>query len=245
MKISAAVITYNEEKNIGRCLASLEDVADEIVVVDSFSTDATEQICSKFPTRFIKHKFDGHIEQKNYAIDQAKHDFILSLDADEELSEELKSSILEVKKNSTADAYQMNRFNNFCGQWIRHGLWYPDRKIRLWDRRKGRWGGVNPHDKVVLDQGAKTARLSGDLLHYTVADLESFYKQLDNFSSIQAEGLAKRGFRPNFIYTHLKPPLKFITSYFLRFGFLDGKAGYQIAKGLAWLVKERYRKINR
>ncbi|MTI29248.1 glycosyltransferase family 2 protein, partial [Cytophagales bacterium RKSG123] len=149
-KISAVIITYNEEKNIQRCLESLKGVVDEIVVVDSLSTDNTKKICEKFDVHFIENPFEGHIEQKNYAMGCARNDYVLSLDADEALSPKLKESILKVKENWTADFYSFNRLNNYCGQWIRHSGWYPDKKIRLWDRRKGKWGGKNPHDNVVM-----------------------------------------------------------------------------------------------
>ena len=137
--ISAVIITYNEEKNLERCIESVRDIADEIVIVDSFSTDRTKEICKKYELHFIEHKFEGHIQQKNWAITQAKYPHILSLDADEVLSDRLKESIREVKENWTHDGYYFNRLTNYCGKWIRHCGWYPDRKLRLWDSRKGRW----------------------------------------------------------------------------------------------------------
>lgn len=242
-KISATIITFNEERNIQRCLQSLQGIADEIVVVDSFSTDTTEQICRSFNVNFISHAFEGHIEQKNFAVQHAVHDFILALDADEVLSDDLRSSILQVKEHWTAQAYQFNRLNNYCGRWIKHGLWYPDRKIRLWERRCGEWGGKNPHDKVILRPGSQVKKLKGDLLHYTAPTQKAFYNQLDKFSSIQAAGLRAEGFRPNFFHFYFKPAFKFLTAYLFRVGFLDGRAGYQIAKGQAWSVLQRYLKV--
>ena len=134
------IITLNEERNIGRCLESVNDIADEIVVVDSYSTDDTEKICKLYGVKFIQHRFDGHIEQKNWAINQAKYPHILSLDADEVLSPRLKASIKAVKENWEFDGYYFNRMTNYCGKWIRHSSWYPSRKLRLWDSRKGEWG---------------------------------------------------------------------------------------------------------
>ncbi|MEA1898678.1 MAG: glycosyltransferase family 2 protein, partial [Bacteroidota bacterium] len=142
IKISAVIISYNEEKYIGRCLESLQQVADEIVVVDSYSQDKTQEICEAHDVTFIEHEFEGYRQQKNWAMAQAENDNILSLDADECLSEELKNSILSVKDNLKADAYSFNRLNNYYGKWIKHSGVYPDRKIRLFDRRKGEWGGV-------------------------------------------------------------------------------------------------------
>ena len=135
VQISAVVITFNEERNIKRCLKSLVGVADEIVVVDSYSTDRTEEICRSFNARFIKHRFEGHIQQKNWAILQASSPYILSLDADEALSDNLRTSILRAKENWTHDGYYFNRLTNYCGKWIRHTSWYPSRKLRLWDAR--------------------------------------------------------------------------------------------------------------
>ncbi len=152
VRISAVIITFNEERNIGRCLESLVGVADEIVVVDSYSTDRTEEICKSFDAKFIRHRFFGHIEQKNWAILQASSPYILSLDADETLSDELRKSILQVKKDWTHDGYNFNRLTNYCGKWIRHTSWYPARKLRLWDSRKGHWGGYNPHDRFLLTE---------------------------------------------------------------------------------------------
>ena len=137
VQISAVIITFNEEKNIERCLQSLQGIVDEIVVVDSFSKDQTKSICEKYNVKFVEHAFEGHIEQKNYAITQASYPYVLSLDADEALDETLKSSILKVKKNWTHDGYSMNRLTNYCGSWIKHCGWYQDTKLRLWDARKG------------------------------------------------------------------------------------------------------------
>src|SRR3954466_10005620 len=138
-KLSAVIITLNEERNLSRCLQSLQGIADELVVVDSFSSDKTEEISKSFSAKFIQHKFEGHIEQKNYALAQTSFDFVLSLDADEALSDELKSSIKSIKENWQHDAYEMNRLTNYCGQWIKHSSWYPDKKVRLFKKTAGKW----------------------------------------------------------------------------------------------------------
>src|SRR3990172_2864038 len=183
VQLSVVIITFNEEKNIGRCLDSVKTIADEIVVLDSFSTDKTEELCKAKGARFFQHKFDGHIEQKNRAITFAKFPYILSLDADEALSEELKKSILEIKNNFSADGYYMNRLTNYCGQWIYHCGWYPDKKLRLWDSRKGKWGGINPHDKYELFTSDTAARfLTGNILHYSYYSVEEHYVQAQKFS---------------------------------------------------------------
>jgi len=198
VQISAVIITYNEERNIKRCLDSLLGVADEIVVVDSYSTDRTEEICRSYNTVFIKHKFTGHIEQKNWAILQASSPYILSLDADETLSNELKASILRIKENWTHDGYYFNRLTNYCGKWIRHTSWYPSRKLRLWDSRLGSWGGYNPHDRYNMNRGATRCFLKGDLLHYSYYSVGEHLLQMNSFSSILARSYYERGRRSNF-----------------------------------------------
>jgi len=229
VRLSVVIITLNEEKNMARCLSSVKEIADEIVVIDSFSTDKTEEISSQFGARFIKNKFEGHIEQKNYAITQAKYQHILSLDADEALSDELLVSIKAVKENFEADGYYFNRLSNYCGKWIKHGRWYPDRKLRLWDSTKGSWQGQNPHDKFMMQQGSKTAHLKGDLLHYTVYNISQHILQIHKFTDLSAKADFKRGKKANLLKILFKPTFKFFSDYFLRFGFLDGYYGLVIA----------------
>ena len=162
VKLSVVIITFNEEKNIARCLESVKDIADEIVVVDSFSKDKTEEICRGYGVKFIEHKFEGHIEQKNYASSQATYQHVLSLDADEALSDELKESIIKVKNDWNGYGYSMNRLTNYCGKWIHHCGWYPDTKIRLMDKSKGKWDGDNPHDQFIMQDNAEAIQLKGD-----------------------------------------------------------------------------------
>jgi len=242
IKLSVVIITFNEERNIIRCLDSVKDVADEIVVVDSFSTDKTKAICESRKVKFIEHKFEGHIEQKNFAMKQAANDYILSLDADEALSDELKTSLEEVKNNWTDDGYTFNRFTNYCGKWIRHSGWYPDVKLRLWDRRKGKWEGVNPHDKCVLEPGTTIKHLKGDLLHYSYYTIEEHILQANKFSTIAAEQLVKRKKRVPFIKVLINPFFKFLRNYFLKAGFLDGYYGFIICTITAHETFQKYAK---
>ena len=229
MKISAVIITFNEEKNIARCLNSLSGVADEILVVDSFSTDKTEAICRERGVRFETNKFVGHIEQKNFAMHHAKYDWILSLDADEALSSDLKESVSKVKSSDEKHAYQLNRLTSYCGKWIKHGGWYPDRKIRLWNRNYGQWGGENPHDRVELVANSKIGFLKGDLLHYSFYSIEEHVAQIQKFTTIAALSAQRNGKRTNWMKIILGPVFTFLKMYFFRLGLLDGFYGLVIA----------------
>ncbi|HYG50243.1 MAG TPA: glycosyltransferase family 2 protein [Flavobacteriales bacterium] len=246
IKLSVVIITFNEEHNIGRCLESVKDIADEVVVLDSFSTDKTEEICRSYGVQFAQHAFDGHIQQKNRAITYASNPYVLSLDADEAIDQTLQKSILEVKNNWRYDAYSMNRLTNYCGKWIRHGGWYPDRKLRLWDSRKGAWGGTNPHDKYELfDKNAPTGHLKGDILHYSFYSADDHYRQAAYFSDIAAKAMFKEGRRSNFFMIWFSPVVKFVKDYIFKGGFLDGKAGYQIAKISAIYTRNKYRQLKK
>ena len=243
-QISVVIITFNEEKNIARCLDSVKDIADDIVVVDSFSTDRTEEICRLKGVRFVQHKFDGHIEQKNLAITQAKFPYVLSLDADESLSDELKKLILAVKSNWTKDGYYMNRLTNYCGKWIHHCGWYPDKKLRLWDSRKGKWGGVNPHDKYEMFEGDKTTGyLKGDILHYSFYSVEDHHKQVEYFTTISARALYQQKKKTELFNLILNPAAKFIKDYFFHLGLLDGYYGFIICRISAHATYLKYKKL--
>ena len=193
-KLSVVILTFNEEKNIARCIDCGRRVADEIVVVDSFSRDRTEEICRDKEITFIQHEFEGHIEQKNWARKQASHPYVLSLDADEALSERLEKGILaEKEKGFPYDGYFFNRMTNFCGKWIRNCGWYPDKKLRLWDNEKGNWEGENPHDRFEMEKGATLKYLKGDLLHYSFYSIEEHMQTVNKFSSISANMRYRRG----------------------------------------------------
>jgi glycosyltransferase involved in cell wall biosynthesis len=242
-EISVVIITLNEEHNIERCLLSVKEIADEIVVVDSFSTDRTKEICLKHGARFSCHPFEGYVEQKSYVITQASHDHILLIDADEALSEELRSSILSVKNNWTHDGYNFNRLNSFCGRWIRHSGWYPDRKIRLFDRRKASVKGKNPHDEIVMAEGSTLKHLKGDLLHYTYLTVEDQIRQIDRFTGIQARDKFEQGRKASCLSIIFSPPYKFVRHYFFRLGFLDGYYGYLICRNMAYSTFLKHAKL--
>lgn len=242
VKISAVIITYNEERNIERCLSSLHGIADEILVVDSFSTDRTEEICEEFGIKFIQHPFNGHVEQKNYAMEQALYHHVLSLDADEALSTEMRNHIMQIKRNWTYDGYIFRRKTNFCGKWIRKGSWYPDKKLRLWDRRLGGWGGLNPHDKVMLKEGS-VRTLSSEILHFSYYSVDEYLEQIRKFSTISAKSMAERGQHPSFRKLIFNPLWRFYKGYFVKGGFLLGKEGLIIEFGAAWETFLKYYKL--
>lgn len=241
--LSVVIITFNEEKNIARCLASIETIADDIVVVDSFSTDRTEQICLQFKVRFIQHRFEGHIQQKNWALQQAKYPHVLSLDADEALDEKLKSQVNSIKENWTADGYTMNRLTNYCGQWIKHCGWYPDKKLRLWDTRLGDWGGTNPHDKVIMQKGTRITHLNHDILHYSFYTIDQHLKQIDFFTDISAKAAFDKGEKSSGFKIIYKSAFKFFRDYILKLGFLDGYYGFIVCKNSAFAKRMKYRKL--
>ena len=231
MKISVAVITFNEENNIERCLKSVALLADEIIVVDSLSTDNTVALATACGAKVISQKFLGYIEQKNFAIDQCANNWVLSLDADECLSDKLQQEIIHLKSNITQpDGYIMPRLSHYCGQWIKHGAWYPDKKVRLFNRELAKWGGINPHDKIFFtNANANIAALKGDILHYTINTKEEHKKQAQRFSEITAKELFHQKKKTNLLKIYIKPIIRFIRDYFFKAGFLDGKAGLQIA----------------
>ncbi len=244
IKLSVVIITFNEERNIGRCLDSVRLVADDIVVVDSFSKDKTKEICLAKGARFIEHIFEGHLQQKNWAITQAKFPYVLSLDADEELNFTLINSILEVKNNFEKTGYTMNRLTNYCGKWIHHSGWYPDTKLRLFDSRRGEWKGINPHDKYELNAANDSiGKLKGDLLHYSYYTVEEHYKQAEYFTTIAAKAYFDLKKKAPVYKLILNPIAKFLHHYIVHFGFLDGAAGFTIARISAYSTFLKYKKL--
>lgn len=244
IQLSVTIITFNEEKNIERCLQSVKEIADEIVVVDSFSTDNTKKICQDFGVNFIQNQFDGHIQQKNFAVGQAKNDYVLSLDADEALTEELLQSIATIKENAEQDAYSLNRLTSYCGQWIHHCGWYPDRKIRLWNKNKGKWSGENPHDMVIMQNDVNVQQLKGDLQHYSFPTIASHVETANNFSEIAAKEAVAKGKKIYFVvHILLNPIFTFFSKYILKRGFMDGYYGFVICVLSGYANFLKYTKI--
>lgn len=243
-QLSVVVITLNEEHNIGRCLQSVSGIADDIVVVDSGSTDKTGEICLAQGARFIRHPWLGFAETKNFANSQAKFSFILSLDADEALSEELKASIFKLKEGQPENsAYRMNRLTNYCGKWIKHCGWYPDSKIRLFNRDNARWTGVVIHEKLTTDSGIEVKQLKGDILHYSYYSITGHIAQANRFTDLTAEEALGKGKKVNLAQILFKPPIKFIRDYFFKLGFLDGYYGFIICRISAQATFYKYIKL--
>lgn len=240
-KISVTIITLNEEDKIRQCLESLRDVADEIIVVDSLSTDNTKLICEEFGVKFIEQKWLGYSEQKNLANNIASHDWILSIDADEVLSEELKKSILKIKDTDTDTdvIFSFNRLNNYCGKWIHHSGFYPDKKIRIWNRKIGKWEGI-VHEVIKFSTKVKEVHLKGDLLHYSYAKPEDFEKQVFKFAELRAQHYFDKGKKCASLLKIISPIYFFIQHYFFRLGFLDGKEGFVMCKVAAKATRHKY-----
>ncbi len=228
-KISAVIIAGNEEQNIARCLESLSGLADEIIVLNSFSEDKTAEICNKFQVRFFQREWEGYSAAKNYANSLSRHQWILSIDADEALSEELRLSIAEIKSSSTYDAYRFNRLNSYCGKWIRHGAWYPDKKIRLWRNGIARWEGA-VHEELVFSKQLAIGELPGNLLHFTLHNYSEHLRQIDKFSSLWAEEAYRKGKKAGLFAILFKPITRFMIAYFFKAGFMDGYTGWIIAR---------------
>ncbi|WP_179336591.1 glycosyltransferase family 2 protein [Winogradskyella ludwigii] len=244
LKLSGVIITFNEERNIEQCLASLVNVVDEIIVVDSFSTDNTKTICERFNVKFIEQKFLGYIEQKNFALSQASYDHIVSLDGDEALSETLQQSIIDLKSNWKFDGYYTNRFNNFCGQWIKHSDWYPNKKLRVFDKRKASWTGHKIHETISFNSNnSKSGHLKGDILHYTYQTYSEFNLKTEYFSSLSAQSYFELGKKAPIWKIILNPTWAFFKTYFLRLGILDGFNGYMIAVQTANITFLKYSKL--
>ena len=227
--ISAVIITYNEEENIVRCIQSLKSVADEVIVVDSFSTDRTRKLATDWGAKVFERAWEGYSFAKNFGNEQATNHWILSIDADEALSPELITSLQAFKENTyTHDAYEVNRLTNYCGHWVRYCGWYPDRKMRMWKKDAGRWDGVL-HEKVLFKNSVKINRLKGDLYHYSFPTIHHHVQTLNKYSEVAAQDLVDRK-KPVFFLIHiiLNPSYTFFNKYFLRLGFLDGYYGFVI-----------------
>jgi len=240
--LSVVIITFNEERNIGRCLESVKRVADEIVVVDSFSTDATEAICMKYNAVFFRRPWDDYSSARNFGSAKARHDWILALDADEALSPELQQSVIELKNTWNGGACKFVRLSNYCGKWVRHGGWYPDIKVRIFDRRKMRWQGLLHEDLEGVDK--KDAELlRGACHHFSYCSVAEHLKKTKCYAGIFAQEMFDKGKKPPALAMVFNPAARFIRDYLLRLGFLDGRNGLIIAAVTAYGTFLKYRNL--
>jgi glycosyltransferase involved in cell wall biosynthesis len=244
MRISATIVAFNEERNIARAIRSLrlnEGCVDEIVVVDSGSSDATREIAATLGARVIEQKWPGYAAQKNFAAASAANDWILSIDADEELTPELAAEIAALKNQPVNfDAWTMPRLAHYLGRWIRHSGWYPDRKIRLYHRERATWQGEYVHESV--QTSGSTGELKSDLLHFTCDSLGQHLHTLDRYTSLAAQALVASGKPVPFRRLVVDPPWTFVRSYILQRGFLDGVHGFVIAAMASFYTFTKYAK---
>ena len=242
-KISACITAGNEEKNIRRCLESVRWV-DEIIVVDSFSLDRTAEICKEYTKLVYEHKWLGYIGQKNLIKSLASNPWILFIDADEEISPELRDEILNEFSNGACanfDAYECPRMVKYLGKWIKHGDWYPDFKLRLFQKDKGLCGGQEPHDRTIVDGPVK--QLQNNIYHYTYTDIGDQIATINNFSGISAKADYNEGRSLRISDLLFRPLFRFLRCYFLKLGFMDGLQGLIIACNVSYGVFVKYAKL--
>jgi glycosyltransferase involved in cell wall biosynthesis len=241
-KLSACIITLDEADRIEACLAAL-DFCDEIVVVDSHSKDATRDLAHARGARVIERDWPGHVKQKEFAIRAAAHDWVLCIDADERVTPELRAEILALRDGGFSQyaGWNFPRKVFYLGRFIEHGLWYPDRQLRLFDRRRAKWGGHDPHDKVLLD--GSLGKLRGDLLHFSYRNFDDHLRTIDKYTTIMARGLNERGVRASALDLITHPLARFVRGYFFKLGFLDGWRGLLIACLAAHYARLKYAKL--
>ena len=242
VQLSVVIITFNEEKNIKRCLDSVLEITTDIVVVDSFSTDKTKQICENYAqVNFIQTEWKGYAATKNYANQHAKNNYILSLDADEIISPELQTSILQLSE--LEGVFEFNRLTNYCGKWIKYCGWYPDKKVRIFPKDKVCWTGDYVHETLSVPKTMQTTFLKGDLFHYSFYTVEEHLQQIEKYATLKAQQMFDKGKQPNFINTLISPVFKFLKTFLFKLGVLDGRYGYIICKNSAYAQRLKYEKL--
>lgn len=242
--LTAVIITKNEASNITRCLNSLQSVAEEILVIDSGSTDDTAVLARQMGARVIATEWKGYAQTKNFANNLASNDWILSIDADEVISPELATEILQLKL-TRGTVYSFNRLNNFFGQWIKHSGWFPDWKTRIFDRRNTYWVGEYVHEKLKFSESVRIKKMEGLLFHYSYQSHEDHWSRIELYSTLSAAELFANRAKPSWLKQKGGPVFRFFKTYFLQKGFLDGKAGWIISKRASRTVALKYEKLNK
>lgn len=247
--ISAVIITFNEERNILRCIESLRGIADEIIVLDSFSSDRTQEICETLakdlPVRFYQKEWIGYSQNKNYLNSLATHDYLLSIDADEAVDEELKNAIIREKTKGLSGTYALNRLTNYCGKWIKHSGWYPDIKTRIFSNSNAEWSGEYVHETLEFKQKTEEKVLEGHLLHYSYYSFVEHRARADKYSALTAIKMNANGKKASFLKPYLSALVRFLSMYLFSAGFLDGKMGYKIAVISAQSNVFKYKELRR
>lgn len=247
LPLSISIISLNEEANLRRCLVSAADLAQEIVIVDSGSADRTAEIAAEYGAKFVHQPWLGYTAQKNHCLSLCSQPWVLALDCDEELTEELRESIQRFFASGDDQKYDgawMARLVWFMGRWIRHGDWYPDRKVRLFRRDKSRWaadGGGQVHER--LEVGGPCAMLQGDLLHYSFRNIEHYLVKHVQYSNVFLETQQAKGKRWSLLHTVFRPWWRFVRAYFFKLGFLDGFPGFWIAVATGFFAFDRYSRV--
>ncbi len=238
--ISALIITLNEADNIEACIKSLKPVVAEVLVLDSGSKDQTISIARQLGARVISTEWKGYAATKNYGNSLAAHPWILSIDADEIISEELGESIKNLNLDSKK-VYALDRLTNYCGQWIKHSGWYPEWKVRLFHRDSSQWEGDYVHERLKYTEGIKVEKLTGKLFHYSYKSLEDHWDRIEKYAALSAQEMHTNGKRASFIKLWISPMIRFLRTYFIKAGFLDGKNGWIISIRNAQLVHLKYK----
>ncbi|MBL7962733.1 MAG: glycosyltransferase family 2 protein [Flavobacteriales bacterium] len=243
--VSAVIITRNEERHITRCVEGVKTLVQEVIVVDSGSTDRTCALATEAGARVVHRDWTNYADQKNFANGLATQPYILSVDADEVPSPALAATMREAIAHGLHGAYSVSRLTNYAGHWVRHGGWYPDVKVRLFPREHARWEGAHVHEELKLGPGLPITRLQGDLLHYSYPSVADHLERIERYSELHARKMFEEGRHAGPVKLHLSPVWKFIDSYLLHLGFLDGAAGWHIARLSARAVRLKYQKLDR
>lgn len=242
--LAVVIITLNEERNIRRCLTSIRDLADEIIVLDAFSSDQTQAICSEFNVQFHQRAWEGYSASKNYLNSLVTSDYILSLDADEALSEELYQELIALKQKGFNGTYSVNRMTNYLGKWIKHSGWFPDIKPRLFPKAGSYWSGEYVHEELVTPP-SETIVFKGILEHYSYYSYADHRARADKYSYLTAQKFHATGKKVGPLKPLISAIGRFVAMYIIKLGFLDGWAGFKIAQISAQSNVFKYQELRR
>lgn len=244
-QLTSTIITFNEERNIGRCIDALLSVSDEIIVLDSFSSDRTVEICKERGVKVVQRKWEGYAASKNYLNSLSSHEYIFSVDADEAPDDVLQKEIIRIKKEGLKGTYSVNRLTNYCGKWIRHSGWFPDVKTRIFPKSISSWEGAFVHEELIIEGSPTPKMLDGQLLHYSYYSKKEHRERADKYSALTAQKMFKKGKRVGPVRPYLSALGRFFAMYIVKRGFLDGKAGFTIARISAQSNIFKYKELRR